>query len=346
VLNLTDLIATTQTNCDISDAQYAGDYGLCTYLLKMREYYRWERNIPYFADLPKDELSAWLTEREQHWKRIETAPLAGVPVQSGAADPFDSDSVNRDLVPHGYVYSGGYGRFHKPIFFLGRLLREEERGGFTILISSSEYARELAAPPAMLQGRTIYVRQESARRFVSEKIEEWQWARRDNAMGRAVASCDTADRDVLLERLSDDAMHIMILHELGEGYVDGILGDTWASLLESLSRSPGEIVVRAIRDHIADCHSTLPALIERAEAGPLHFYFANFDGARKALFKEMQTAYRRWVEGGKLQSISAVAKRDEARWLEQLRSLLETHRNDPHRARALVTRLLPSVNPH
>ena len=71
------------------------------------------------------------------------------------------------------------------MFFLGRLLRVEERAGFTILVSSCEYARELAAPPAMLQGRTIFVRMESARRYLWEKIEEWQWRKQDNAMKRA-----------------------------------------------------------------------------------------------------------------------------------------------------------------
>ena len=35
-----DLIQTVQRNCHIADARHAGDYTLCVYLLKMREFYR------------------------------------------------------------------------------------------------------------------------------------------------------------------------------------------------------------------------------------------------------------------------------------------------------------------
>ena len=51
---LPQLASAVQRNCDISDARYAGDYGLCTFLLKMREYYRWENELPFARSLPKD----------------------------------------------------------------------------------------------------------------------------------------------------------------------------------------------------------------------------------------------------------------------------------------------------
>ncbi|MEO8677345.1 MAG: hypothetical protein ABI569_17355, partial [Casimicrobiaceae bacterium] len=54
--NLPRLTSAVQHNCDISDARFAGDYGLCTFLLKMREYYRWENELPFAHALPKDEL--------------------------------------------------------------------------------------------------------------------------------------------------------------------------------------------------------------------------------------------------------------------------------------------------
>lgn len=344
MLNLPDLIGAIQTNCDVSDAKYAGDYGLCTYLLKMREYYRWEHEIPYFSEVPKDDLGTWLTERERHWEHIESAPWMPLPLTHGMADPFDSDAVNHDLVPQGYVYSAGYGRFHKPVFFLGRLLRRDEWGDVTIFISSCEYARELAAPPAMLQDRTIFVRQESARRLVWEKIDEWRWTRQDNAMGRAIACHASVDDQVLLDRMTDDAMNIMILHELGEVQVGRWLGEEWTALIESFSRSPAEIVARAVRDHLADCRSTLPALLDRGHAGALHFYFANVDGARKKLFSDMQAAYQQWVRGGDVQTLRATAQRDEERWSGIARSLLNAHRADPACARTEAARLLADVN--
>lgn len=38
-----EICASVQMNCYISDARYGSEYGLCTYLMKMREYFRWER---------------------------------------------------------------------------------------------------------------------------------------------------------------------------------------------------------------------------------------------------------------------------------------------------------------
>lgn len=41
--NLQALSTAVQHNCDIADAQHARNFTLCTYLLKMRELYRWEK---------------------------------------------------------------------------------------------------------------------------------------------------------------------------------------------------------------------------------------------------------------------------------------------------------------
>ena len=53
-----------QHNCHISDARHGSDYGLCTYLLKMREYFRWESGADFGSVLDKQRLGDWLTERE------------------------------------------------------------------------------------------------------------------------------------------------------------------------------------------------------------------------------------------------------------------------------------------
>ena len=58
--NLPQLTTAVQRNCDISDARHAGDYGLCTFLLKMREYYRWENELPFSHPLPRTDLGEWL----------------------------------------------------------------------------------------------------------------------------------------------------------------------------------------------------------------------------------------------------------------------------------------------
>jgi len=249
--NLPQLASVVQRNCDISDARHAGDYGLCSFLLKMREYYRWENELPFVRALPRDELGEWLKAREQAWDRIETDAFEPLPLARGEIDPFDAEAANGELLPQGCVYSAGYGRMHKPVFFLGRLLRVEERAGFTILISSCEYARELAAPPAMLQGRTIFVRLESVRRTLWEKIEEHQWRKQGNAMARALASYDfIADTESALQRMADNEMETMILHELGEGMADARLRQHGLAVSLRIAGVVDELLVGAVAaDH-------------------------------------------------------------------------------------------------
>jgi hypothetical protein len=321
--NLPQLASAVQRNCDISDARYAGDYGLCTFLLKMREYYRWENELPFARVLPRDELGDWLKTREQAWERIETDAFAPLPLARGELDPFDAEAANRELLPQGCVYGAGYGRFQKPVFFLGRLLRVEERAGCTILISSCEYARELAAPPAVLQGRTIFVRLESVRRYLWEKIEEYQWRKQGNAMARALASYDfVADTESALQRMADSEMETMILHEIGEAMAGDLLGEAWGAMALQLSRTRSEPVARAVRDLLADCLSTLPGLLERHNLPALHFYFATFDAPRRELFPQALDAYEHFAGGGTTDRLWRVVREGKERWLERARGLL------------------------
>lgn len=347
MLNLGQLASTVQKNCHISDARHAGDFTLCIFLLKMREFFRWENDIPIAHDLPKDEVGAWLQERESLWSGIEECPFEPLPLDGRRLDPFDADAINRVLIPRGYIYSGGYGRFSKPHFFLGALLKTEKRAGFTIHISSCEYARDLEAPPAMLQGKTIYVRQESVRRFLWEKIEEWRWNRKNEAMERAL-DCYAFDLDMssALERMTENETEAMILHELGEGLAGEKLGDEWDRMIGSLTRSRAEIMIRAVRDILADCLSTLPALTAANNSASLHFYFANFTGMRKHLFPEALDAYRRWVGENDIGVLHRLADTGRERWLATARALLALHRENGLGAAAAIENLLePAVEP-
>ena len=323
--NFAQLASVVQRNCDISDARHAGDYGLCTFLLKMREYYRWENELPFARALPRDELGEWLKAREQAWERIETDEFAPLPLARGALDPFDAEAANRELQAQGCVYGAGYGRMGKPVFFLGELLRVEERAGLTIRISSCEYARELAAPPAMLQGRTIFVRLESVRRYLWEKIEEWQWRKQGGAMARVLASYDfLADPESALARMAGNEMESMILHEIGEATAGGLLGGAWDEMIVSVAGTPAEIEARAVRDLLADCLQTLPALIERANLPALHFHFATFDAPRRQLFPQALEAYEEFLRSGSLRRLEQVAREGAERWLAEARALLST----------------------
>ncbi|MDX1374472.1 MAG: hypothetical protein R3357_02840 [Burkholderiales bacterium] len=321
--NLPELASAVQRNCDISDARYAGDYGMCTFLLKMREYFRWEHELPFTRALPRAELGDWLNAREAAWRELETEDFGRLPLAGGALDPLAAEAANRELLPRGLVYSAGYGRFGKPVFFLGALARVEEREGCKVIVSSCEYARELAAPPAMLQGRTIYVRLESVRRYLWEKIEEWQWRKSDNRMARALAGYDfVADPEGALARMAENETESMILHELGEARAGELLGAAWQEMIARVARSPAEVAARAVRDLLADCLSTLPVLVERGNRPALHFYFATFDAARRERFPQALAAYDDFLRGGSLAPLAQVADAGAERFLAEARALL------------------------
>jgi hypothetical protein len=320
------LVSTVQHNCHISDAQHAGDLTLCTFLLKMRELYRWENDIPLSQDMPKAVVGDWMNAREQLWEGLEAAPYQGLPLPDGEIDPFESERVNGHLGPQGLIYSGGYGRQCKPHFFIGRLLREEVRHSHRIYVSACEYARDLDAPAGMMQNGIIHVRTEALRRWIWERYEEWNWNHKNEAMARALAAYpfDTAPEDAL-HAMTETETESVILHELGEARVGDELGPEWENLLVDLMRSRAEIIARAVRDLYADCLSTLPGLLERENAAAIHFHFANFVGMRRKLYPELGRAYQAWVDTGSLTELRREAASGQEHWRLLAGEMLESH---------------------
>lgn len=340
------IVSAVQKNCHISDAQFAADLTLCTFLLKMRELYRWENEIPLTQDMPKSEVGDWMNERERFWEAVETASYEPLPLAAGSIDPFEVAQANRELAPHGLVYSGGFGRACKPHFFLGSLLREEEREGFKVYVSGCEFARDLDAPPGMMLDDTIFVRTESLQRWLWEKYEEWNWSHRNEAMTRAVAYYDFRHAPVeALQAMTATETESVILHELGEARVGVELGEGWPQLLAAVMRSRAEIMARAVRDLYADCLSTLPGLLARENPAALHFYFANFTGMRRKLFPELAVAYQTWHDSGDPRELQRVSEAGRSRWRTAAMRMMELHREHGDAVGPMIERLIEPETP-
>jgi len=340
MFNLGHLTTAVQKNCHISDAQYAGDYTLCVFLLKMREFFRWEHQIPLHGPLPREDVGRWMQEREQMWESLDASAFESLPLGEASFDPFDAAAINREVLPLGYVYSAGYGRFNKPHFFLGALERREQREDATVLVSSCEYARDLVAPPAMMLNGVIYLRQESLRRFLWERFEEWRWNRQNDAMTKAVAGYGFEnDVEEALERMTAVETESAILHEVGEARAERILGSAWPEMLAGLARTKTEIQLRAVRDILADCLSTLPGLLERDQPGAVHFYFANFSGMRRHLYPDAMDAYRLWARGDR-QALARLVQSGRARWLETAQAVLDLYHQHGAESGPMIEQLL------
>jgi hypothetical protein len=336
-----DLVRTVQHNCHISDARHGADYSLCVYLMKMREYYRWEKHLPYGVALTKEQVGDWLQAREQLWEELEQAELAPIEVEGEEFDPFDAQGINARLEPHGFVYSGGLGNQAKPHFVLGDLEQHRRQGDYSVFVVAGEYARDLAAPPAMTLGHSIFLRRESLRRMLWEKLESWRWNRPDNALGRAFA-CYDFERDVeaSLGAMTDREIDTLLLHEQGEYEVGERLGESWNAMLLDLVRTPAEIMARAVRDHLADCLVTLPALAEEGDAASLHFYVGNLTHMRKEIFPGLERAYSEWLAHGDTEPLAAISDFGRQHWERVARAMVELHQAHGSDAAAPIQQLV------
>lgn len=321
-----ELAQAVQHNCHISDARHGGDYSLCIYLMKMREYYRWEMNLPFAAVLGKDRVGSWLQAREQLWEELEEAELADIDVDGVRFDPFDTDGVNARLEPHGLVYSGGLGNKAKPHFFLGVLERRKRAGEYDVFVVAGEHARDLTAPPAMTLDRNIFLRRESLRRMLWEKFESWRWSRADNALGRAFACYDFEQTlETSLDEMTEREIDAVLLHEEGE-YEAGVrLGDRWGPMLMDLVHTPAELMARAVRDHLADCLTTLPALAAEGDAASLHFFLGNLTNMRKQIFPGLELAYEEWLANDDTEPLTAIAEAGWSHWERVARAMMDLH---------------------
>jgi hypothetical protein len=322
------LAQAVQRNCHISDARHGGDYSLCVYLMKMREYYRWEMKLPFGASLGKDQVGSWLQERELLWEELEGAELEEIDIEGEPFDPFDADGINARLEPHGLVYSGGLGNRAKPHFVLGDLERRTRAGDYDVFVVADEYARDLTAPPAMTLDRTIFLRRESFRRMLWEKLESWRWTRADNALGRAFACYDFEHAlDRSLDAMTDREIRAALLHEEGEHEAGVRLGERWELMLMDLVHTPAELMARAVRDHLADCLVTLPALSAEGAAPSIHFFFGNLTSMRKEIFPGLDRAYLHWLATSDAEPLAAAASAGAAHWERLARAMMDVHRD-------------------
>jgi len=308
---LADLVAAVQHNCDLVDARHARDSGLCTYLLGMREYFRWFSGMDLGAIVEPSAVSSWIAKQEQHWEWLldrGSVDLIALPVQGGLG-AYEDEAVNRLIAEHQLIYGAGIGRFGAPLFFLARCVSKRQRDGVQVVIADEELARGFVAPPAVSRGSLIILRLDALRR--------WLWTRAETAITReptdafrlALGAYDRGGSlQQTIESMASGELESLILHELGELRAGQLLGPDWEPMLGQLGDRRVELVVRAVRDLLADCMVTLPTLLERRAEASLHFWFSNFDGMRRALapqFLGARTNSERAIDVDRLQDVIA-----------------------------------------
>lgn len=319
------LINAVQRNCHISDAKHASDYTLCTYLLKMREFYRWEKGYDFNDDLNPDKIGIWLTAREALWDDLEGNEFSSIHTRKGDYNAFDTEHINQELVPQGYIYSAGYGPKSKAIFYLAELEQQVLQDDFNIFISGKEFARDLTAPVAMSQKNNIYIRRESLHRMIWEKTVEWGWHQNKNAMFKAMNFYDFAKKpSESIDEMTNKEINSVILHEIGEIKSAQKLKN-WQQMIIDLPRSQAEIMARAVKDLLSDAISTLPTLINNRDDASIHFYFANFTHMRKELSPSLLKAYHDWNDNNDYSKLLSATNRSGDHWFDISQDILDLY---------------------
>jgi len=339
-MDIQQLSNNVQLNCHISDARHAGNYTLCVYLLKMREFYRWEQQFAFGENLSQADIGDWLSRRESLWDEVESDDYHFLSIADERYEPFDSDTINQSLEVNNLVYSGGYGVKDKPHFFLAELESKQSIGDYTIYTSAKEYARDLTSPPAMSHHKTVFIRRESFKRLIWEHTDEWRWNKPENAMARAIRCYDfDNDLETALNDMTDNEINAAVLHEIGEIQAGEKLAD-WHQMMADITFTQAEIMARAVRDHYANTLHTLPSLIESNNDASIHFYFANLTNMRKHIFPSLMDAYNQWCENRDIKSIEQTISTSLDHWKNIAEQMLALHQQDAEQCSVRIEALV------
>ncbi len=320
------LVGAVQRNCDLADARYAREKSMCTYLLDMREHFRWAAALPLGAAPDRAQLREWIACREKNWDDLpaDDSSFAALPLGDGL-DPFDEAGVNAHLASEGWVYGAGLGLFGAPLFFLATRDSAQRRDGARVLITDHEWARGVAAPPAVSRGDTVIVRLDALRRWLWTRVEAG--TRQGTAFAAALRAYSTTDRlPEAVEHMARGEAETLILHELGELRAGTVLGSEWEMMLAGAERRT-ELVLRAVRDLLADCLVTLPELLRREADRSLLFWFATFDGLRRQLAPELAAVFGDEPKRIDHPALAAAARAGADRWQVQAFELRQQWRD-------------------
>ena len=299
-----DFVLQVKRNCNISDAKFWGYYSICGLLMRYRELYRNEHTLMPWDSIDNEKITRWIQEREVLWKELEDNELKKLIMDSTSYDPFDVNGLNTALRDVGLVYGSGYGAFNKPTFFVAKLDAAQDLFDNRVHYVGRELCRDIAATPAMLQGRCIYVRTEMIAQFVWDRFQEVK-ANQYNVLAEMMFShygifrSDESSSGLFekIRGLVRDVSEIFAMHEAGEAYEDAYADDWHAILYEGCDKAT-ELFLRGIKDVCADTSpfGPLKEIINTRNTPRLCFFVSFMDGIRREVFPEMRDAFQHFRE--------------------------------------------------
>ncbi len=288
-------------NCDISDASNAGYYSICGLALRLRDLYKWEKQLPPWEERDSSEILDWIDAKETRWEALAEKDFKELSLFGKSFDPFDFDGVNALLEPHNIYYGAGYARGLKPTFFLAVVENKIRSNGYEIYTLGRELARDLLTIPAMSQNDSVFLRQEAANLFLWDQIFYVKKSGRP-ALDFALEHLGITEKEPTalrqhLPEIFSAVKDIYIYHELGEIQDKTFDRERWREMVAAFPFSPVEFIARALKDLLADTseYGTLHHIIQERQTAGLAFYVAFIDGLAKEFFPQIGLAFQEFA---------------------------------------------------
>lgn len=331
---LESLIHTVAQNCAISDARHARDYSLCIYLLRMREYYRWQQKLSWSRRLQVDDVGDWVSETEQHWDEIEDNEYKAVRIDGVEFDPFDIVSINAVLTPHDLVYGAGIGRLGQAQFLLARLEHLQQETAQSVYFCGEELARDSVVSAAMCRGNQVFIRREGIHRAIFDLFDDWSLHKKSGPMARIVEHYSLqhdATIENRIETIATDMMPLFVEHERGEVHAASLLSEHYSEHVIEFAATPAEMYLRAARDLLADATHTWAYIVQQGNIRLLDFWLASLNGIRLQLMERsgLLSYLNNGCEKNSLHELRNLREVSAQAWLELCKLYSEhLHRNN------------------
>lgn len=299
--NVENLIKITQHNCDISDAKHHGVYSMCTMVLKLRNLYKWEKDLEPWQEPEPSDLLDWIDAKETYWESIAGDAFQSFTRANEEISPYEHEKINPLMSNAKVLYGAGFGRSMKPIFFLAEKADQFTVEGCPVTILSQELAKEMASPFAMAQDGQVIIRKEPLRYFFWDQMQEIRTSCRSSVhnvfQAYGIQSGGQLDQDLLKSRLGeivDEEINLFIYHEIGEILQNRFDSKTLQKFINAFPGSVIEFVCRGIKDVLADTHpkGLLAYIIREKRESSLALYLAMLDGLRAKLFPEIASGWK------------------------------------------------------
>jgi hypothetical protein len=334
-LEIEELKRDIQNNCDISDANYGSRFSLCGLLLRMRDLYKWEKDIAPWKEPEPSDLLEWIESKEDSWEPLLDMDFQPLHIGGEPFDPFDTASINARLHGTGLIYGAGYVARMKPSFFLAEVDRSSTLGELKIDVVTRELVRDLFMSPAMRQGNQILARRSAMLFFIWDLLLEMKASAKD-ALTFALSRYGLDAQEVRhsqvrfagrLHGIAQVELDAWIFHEIGEAREEVFNGGQWRDLVSAYPDSPVEYFARLIKDMIADTHpeGLLTHIASNRLESSMGFYIAFMSPFMRIMFPDIQEAFRVLQENGDWSAVEEARTRGLSKAHLNARSMIAIH---------------------